>query len=141
MSFYVSRDPVTENGSHGNPQSNCRDGMVELPDELLSDYIATMGFADLTVKNNVVTKVKVNQAAYDAYQAEHQPVEPTPAEKREQAYETEKLIEWDAEMLTVDEAGALWAHYAAEGSEKADELQALIAAAKATIREMYPDEA
>lgn len=64
----------------------------------------------------------------------------TPAELREQAYNTEAIIEWDGKYITVTEAATLWQYYAAEGSEKATELTALIAAAKATIREQYPDE-
>ena len=63
----------------------------------------------------------------------------TPEELREQAYETEKLIEWDGVMLTVDEANDMFLKYTAEGNTKADELTALIAAAKAGIRERFPD--
>lgn len=69
------------------------------------------------------------------------PVPPTPAELREQAYNTERLIEWDGEMLTVTEAAQLWQYYAAEGSEKANDLTDLIADAKIKIREQHPDEA
>ena len=63
----------------------------------------------------------------------------TPEELREQAYETEKLIEWDGAMLTVDGANDMFLKYTAEGNTKADELTALIAAAKAGIRERFPD--
>ena len=63
----------------------------------------------------------------------------TPAEKREEAYNTEAIIEYAGEMLTVTEAAQLWQYYAAEGNAKADQLTVLIAAAKATIREKYPD--
>lgn len=63
----------------------------------------------------------------------------TPEELREQAYETEKLIEWDGVMLTVDGANDMFLRYTAEGNTKADELTALIAAAKAGIRERFPD--
>lgn len=66
--------------------------------------------------------------------------EPAPAEKREEAYNTERLIEWDGNTLTVTEAAQLWQYYAAEGSEKATALTVLIAEAKAKIREEYPDE-
>ena len=43
-------------------------------------------------------------------------------------------------MLTVDEANRKWQEYQAEGNSKANELTTLIANAKATIREQYPDE-
>lgn len=64
----------------------------------------------------------------------------TPAQRREEAYNTQPLVEWEGEHLTVTQAAQKWQYYAAEGSEKADELQALIATAKQTIREQYPDE-
>ena len=63
-----------------------------------------------------------------------------PAKQRELAYTTEKIIEWFGSQITVTEAATLWQYYAAEGSEKADELQDLIATAKQKIRNMYPDE-
>lgn len=64
----------------------------------------------------------------------------TPAKKREKAYNTETIISWNGEMITVTEAATLWQYYAAEGSENATTLQTLIADAKATIREKYPYE-
>lgn len=141
MSYYIN-SAATENGSYGNPQSNGREGMYELPDELLGAYIETMGFAELTVEDGVVKAVAVNQAAYDAYQAEHPaPEPPTPAEQREEAYNTEEIIDWDGGKITVTAAAQLWEYYAAEGSEKAETLTHLIAEAKADIRERYPDEA
>ena len=65
----------------------------------------------------------------------------TPAQQREEAYNTQPIIEWDGELLTVTQAAQKWQYYAAEGdTAKAEELTALIAAAKQTIREQYPDE-
>ena len=64
----------------------------------------------------------------------------TPEELRERAYETEKVISYEGKMLTVDEANRKWQEYQAEGNIKANELTTLIANAKATIREQYPDE-
>jgi len=65
----------------------------------------------------------------------------TPAQKREQAYNTEPVIEWDGNFLTVTQAAQQWAYYAAEGDEyKSGALTALIARAKQDIRERYPDE-
>lgn len=141
MNYYINATP-SENGNYGNPQSNGRDGMYELPDALLGAYLDSMGFVTLTVSNDTVTAVERNVAAYDAYQAEHPaPEPPTPAEQREEAYNTMEIVQWDGERITVTHAAELWNYYAAEGSEKAEELQTLIAAAKAEIREMYPDEA
>lgn len=64
----------------------------------------------------------------------------TPAEQREAAYNTAKIIPWDGGNITVTEAAQLWQYYAAEGNPKAEELTALIAAAKAQIREEYAEE-
>lgn len=63
-----------------------------------------------------------------------------PEELRERAYETDKVISYDGAMLTVDEANRKWQEYQAEGNSKANELTTLIASAKTTIREQYPDE-
>ena len=63
----------------------------------------------------------------------------TPKELREHVYETEKIISYDGDMLTVDEANRKWQEYQAESNSKANELTRLIANAKATIREQYPD--
>ena len=61
------------------------------------------------------------------------------AERREDAYNTEQVVEWEGAALTITEAAQKWQYYAAEGSEKAAELQTLIAAAKEKIREKYPE--
>ena len=66
----------------------------------------------------------------------------TPAEQREMTYNTDHVIPWGGAMLTVTEAAQQWAYYAAEGdTSKMDSLTNLIAAAKAEIREKYPDNA
>ena len=64
----------------------------------------------------------------------------TPAQQREEVYNTQPIIEWEGELLTVSWAAQKWMYYAAEDNAKADELTVLIAAAKRTIREQYPDE-
>ena len=67
--------------------------------------------------------------------------QPTPAQLREEAYNTQGIISFGGEMLTVTQASQKWQYYAAEGNTaKTDELTALIAAAKETIREQWPDE-
>lgn len=71
---------------------------------------------------------------------EYKSTEVLAAVLRERAYNTEAIIPWDGEMLTVTQAAQLWQYYAAEGSDKAAELQTMIAAAKQTIRGSYPDE-
>ena len=62
-----------------------------------------------------------------------------PKELRERVYGTEKIISYEGDMLTVDEANRKWQEYQAEGNSKANELTTLIANAKAMIRRQYPD--
>lgn len=65
----------------------------------------------------------------------------TPQEKRKWAYENELSIIYRGEAITVDAANKQFMEYTAEGAvEKCQELQQLIAAAKDTIRNTYPDE-
>ncbi len=64
----------------------------------------------------------------------------TPAQQREHEYETNPLVEWEGENITVDQANLVYLQYLAEGSQKAEEIQTLIATAKESIRQMYPDE-
>ena len=70
-----------------------------------------------------------------------EPIPPAPAQLLEEAYNTQAIISFGGEMLTVTEASQKWQYYAAEGNTaKTDALTALIAEAKASIREQYPDE-
>ena len=62
--------------NHGNPISTIFPNSVSLPDALLMDYINTKGFCVLTIQDNVVTSLEVNQEALDAYIKEHPDVEP-----------------------------------------------------------------
>ena len=65
----------------------------------------------------------------------------TAAQLRENEYNTKKVVEWDGAILTVTEASNKWQYYSAEGNtEKANKLVEIIAEAKASIREQYPDE-
>ena len=65
----------------------------------------------------------------------------TGAEKRENAYEVDPIIEWYDSQITVDDANKLWQAYTAEGKvDIAKELTEKIANAKTEISKMYPDE-
>lgn len=77
--YYLTATP-TENGNYGNPQSNGRDDMYALPDELLNSYLDTMGFAKLFVDDEgTIFEVALNEEAYQKYQDEHPPQpEPEP---------------------------------------------------------------
>ena len=97
--------------------------------EVINTIVADNAFAHIYAEMNGYTVEEII------------PLEPekTPAELREEAYNTDALINWSNDILTVTQAAQLWQYYAAEGSEKATQLQVLIAEAKAVIRERYPD--
>lgn len=138
---YINKMP-NENGNYGNPHSNFHEGEIGLPDSLLPAYLESNGFVNVEVdNNNIATQVTRNVEAYEAYQRSlPPPYVPTPAEQREQAYNSLEIVEVGDSKITVTAAAQLWQYYAAEGNPIADELQEKIAAAKAHIREMYPDE-
>ena len=123
-----------ENGAHRNQTGNFRtipDGWALIPDGVVTENFP---FGEFTTEqiNGVATLTSWTPGVC---------VEPvlTPSELREQAYNTEAVIEWDGEMITVTQASQLWQYYATEGSEKASVLTALVAAAKQEIRSKYPD--
>jgi len=64
----------------------------------------------------------------------------SPAEKRKDTYEHMPIIDYNGNLITVDDANTRWWHYEAEGNmDAADNITTLIAAAKRQIREMFPD--
>ena len=76
--YYINAQP-TASGNYGNPMGQHFHGSVALPDDLLSDYINTKGFAIPVIENGAVVSLEVNQTALDAYNAEHPEVpEPEP---------------------------------------------------------------
>ena len=117
------------NGAHRNQTATrCPDGWAIIPDDLECENFP---FGTIEVENGIVT----------AWEAGEIPANPTPTaeEQRENAYNTEAVIPWEDKMITVTNAALLWQYYAAEGSERAAQLTALIAAAKAEIRERIHD--
>lgn len=135
--YYINLIP-NKSGNYGNPNSY-KQGYI-LPDSLLGDYLEAKGFVNIEVRDDTVVSLTINQVAYDAYMSEHPEYAPTPSEQRKHIYETEPLISWQGEILTIDEAEELFGHYFAEGKQETYEtLQNLIAPAKAAIREQYPD--
>ena len=122
------------NGAHNNQESaywtlaKCPDGWAVIPDGMVCENFP---FGTMVVQDGVV-------AAWTPSAIPEPPAQ-TAEELREIAYNTEKCIEWDGDMITVTEAAQLWQYYAAEDSPKAGQLTALIAAAKAEIRERIHD--
>lgn len=72
--LYINKTP-TENGNYGNPSSR---GELLLPDNLLTPYLDSMGFVNITDDGETVLTVERNEEAYNAY-IESLP-EPTPPE-------------------------------------------------------------
>ena len=133
-----SRPPIQDWTGNALPE-----GYAYCPENFVELFYSTTpaGFVNIEVTDGTVSNMTINQEALDEYIASlPTPQEPTPSEKREEAYNTEKIIEWNGEMITVTEASQLWQYYSAEGSPKADELTVLIAQAKEVIRNNYPDE-
>ena len=70
--YYIH--PTTPN--HGTPMGQPFPDCIALPDALLSDYLVTRGFCNITVEDGAVTALAVDQEALDAYNAEHPDVDP-----------------------------------------------------------------
>lgn len=70
--YYIH--PTTPN--HGTPMGQPFPDCITLPDALLSDYLATRGFCNITVEDGAVTALVVDQEALDAYLKDHPDVEP-----------------------------------------------------------------
>lgn len=141
--YYIKRTP-SENGNYGNPSSR---GEIALTDELLSSYLDTMGFATVTVENDTVTAVTVNQTAYDAYMAENPPEVVTASKKRRQAYTTGEVdgtdwrIDYQDERKTCDELTLLgMQYYFRNETDAASAIRLLVEAKILEIRTAYPDE-
>ena len=78
--YYINATP-NELGNYGNPMGKPFPGSVDLPDGLLSDYIAAKGFVLPVIENGQVESLVVNEEALDAYNAEHPDIpEPEPSE-------------------------------------------------------------
>lgn len=123
-----------ENGAHRNQSADwitaetCPEGWAIIPDEMECENFP---FGTVEVEDGTVTSWTPTDIPSDP--------EPSAVERREIAYNTEPVIEWDGGMITVTAAAQLWQYYAAEGSPIAEQLTTLIAAAKAEIRERIHD--
>jgi|GEM_PF-5303114 len=95
--MYYINETANESGNHGNPVSRKAEGMVGLPDSLLTAYLETMGFATLTVEKETVTAVAINHEAYDAYQADHKETPPTAGRD----YEAGEYLNADGKLYRV----------------------------------------
>lgn len=135
--IYIDNKP-NPSGAYPNPTNEPFPGCIALTDEQAEIFFAYNGFVSVQIDGESVI-VSPDVTAWKAWKASTMQTL-SPSEQRKNAYETEKVVHWAGNILTVSEAGALWQYYAAEGSAKADQLQALISDAKAQIREEFPDQ-
>lgn len=117
------------NGAHRNQTASaCPDGWAIIPDDMGCENFP---FGSVTVVDGVVTEWTPGEIPPEPQQSAE--------EQRETAYNTEQVIPWEDKLITVTAAAQLWQYYAAEGSEIATQLTALIAAAKEEIRSRIHD--
>ena len=123
------------NGAHDNQDyyGVLLDGWAVVPDDMDTPNFP-FGEVEVAEVDGVMTVTKWTAGELP------EPEMPDPAQQREEAYNTQPIIEWEGGLLTVTQAAQKWQYYAAEGNPKADVLQTLIATVKQTIREQYPDE-
>ena len=81
----IAKNP-NHSGAYPGPQSwttpALPDGYAWLRDDLdLTEFIRFKGFVNLTIEDNTVTAITPDQAAYDAWMAEHPEPDPLPAAK------------------------------------------------------------
>lgn len=138
---YIRPTP-NPSGAFPPPQSTPALGLLSISDELAAVVVANKGFVSIGHEDGAVKYVLPLSDKLEHWEQTHVPElgTMTPSEQREEAYNTQPIIEWEGKQLTVTQAATKWYYYAAEGSPKADELQALIVAAKENIRTQYPDE-
>lgn len=94
--YYIN----SQGPNHGNPMGQPFPNCITLPDALLSDYLATRGFCNITVEDGVVTALTVNQEALDAYLAEFPDVEPEKPVTMEDLQAENKLLKEQVSALS-----------------------------------------
>ena len=67
--LYIQPNPNT-GGSYPSPQSLKAAGLIEFPEEFLEKFLELNGFVKLTITDNVVTAIRANNTARDAWLAE-----------------------------------------------------------------------
>lgn len=79
--MYYLRPTPNLGGAYGAPQSSKAPGLLELPDSLLSEFLAYNGFVTLTVEGEAVTAVTPDTEAWEAWKASLPPdLEPEPTQ-------------------------------------------------------------
>ena len=86
--YYIN----TQGPNHGNPTSTPFPNSVSIPDTLLMDYINSKGFCTLTIEDDTVIALVVDQEALDAYNKDHPDVTPEKPTTIEDLEQENKLL-------------------------------------------------
>lgn len=79
--MYYLNSNQNPSGAYSAPMSNYKPGMLKLPDELLSDFLAYNGFVTLTLEGDTITAVTPNTEAWSAWAASvPEETEPAPTQ-------------------------------------------------------------
>lgn len=79
--FYINS--IKQNNNYGNPMGQYFKDSIQLPDELLNEYLKTKGFCNFEIQNNIITKIIVNQNDLDDYNNNHPEVKPEPSAEQD----------------------------------------------------------
>ena len=99
--MYINSTP-TQNGNYGNPVNRAFENSVHLPDEMLESYLDAMGFVSITVTDGEVTALQLNEAAYNAYIADHPITPPAPVEPTEEDDVNAMLIDHEYRLTLLE---------------------------------------
>lgn len=72
-----------EMGGYYSPQSTYANGLVQFPEELLSEFIEYNGFVSLTIENNTVIAITPEVEKWEAWKATQTEPEATPTEMQQ----------------------------------------------------------
>ena len=125
--YYINLTP-NETGNYGNPMGQPFPDCIQLPDDLLSDYIAYNGFINLTINGDTVTAVEANTEAWEAWKATLPP-EPDPLETAK----TERISKSKTDLETyLLEHPLLWTdgEYYAITQDKQNQLTSTLVSAQ-----------
>lgn len=109
---YINNSP-NDSGNYGNPMGQSFDGCINLPDELIAEYISSKGFVEITLDGNTVMKIHRNEDAYNNYSENHSEKEDTSSKSNEIALATTFMLMacttyTDEQALQIKSVFAVW---------------------------------
>lgn len=79
--FYINS--IKQNNNYGNPMGQYFKDSIQLPDELLNNYLETKGFCDFEIQDNIIIKIIINQNDLDDYNNNHPETKPEPSAEQD----------------------------------------------------------